>query len=83
MSAKINRCNDLNYPRHLAKAISHVAAWSFIIHFKVCLIMAHVTPNFEYRCDVTGLVLCFCKREKLQDQSRVCWELTEQEKRDR
>lgn len=24
--------------------------------------MAHVTPNFEYRCDVSGLVPCFCRK---------------------
>ncbi len=44
------------------KAISRVSGWNFIINFEVCLIMAHIAPDFEYLCDVTGLVLCFCRK---------------------
>lgn len=62
MSVKIYLPNNQSFPRHLLKAISLVSGWNFIINFEVCLIMAHIAPNFEYLCDVTGLVLCFCRK---------------------
>ncbi len=69
MSVKIYRPNNLNFSR--LKAISRVSGWNFIIHFEVCLIMALVTPNFEYLCDVTGLALCFCRKRSCKI-SQVC-----------